>query len=58
MFKKISGVLTLALIFAFIYGWVANITSIIAFTMPITGMIIARVIGVFLSPLGAILGYF
>jgi len=41
----------------FIYGWVCNIISIID-ADALTGMVIARVAGVFVAPLGAVLGYF
>ena len=42
-------------------GWVWNIVKIVQ-SMPdglaqITGMFVARVVGVFIGPLGAILGY-
>jgi hypothetical protein len=51
--------LQLALIIGFGYGWVANLIKVIGadFGM-ITGMIVCRVIGIFLAPLGGILGYF
>lgn len=40
-------------------GWVWNIVKIISTDFSnITGMLIARVIGVFLAPLGAVLGFF
>ncbi len=41
------------------YGWAENILKIIH-TMddPVTGLFIARIAGVFLAPLGAILGLF
>lgn len=46
---------------ALAWGWVWNIVKIVQ-SMPdglagITGMFVARVVGVFIAPLGAILGY-
>lgn len=39
-------------------GWVANIIKLIGSSFdPMTGIVIARVIGVFLAPLGAVLGF-
>jgi hypothetical protein len=41
------------------YGWVRNIITIIGSDFShITGMLVARVIGVFVAPLGVVLGYF
>jgi len=40
-------------------GWVWNIIKIVHdFAMPVTGLLIVRIIGVFMAPLGAVLGYF
>lgn len=39
-------------------GWVANIVKMVGSDFdPITGLLIARVVGIFLAPLGAVLGY-
>lgn len=39
-------------------GWVANIIKLTGMSFdPLTGMVVARVIGIFFAPLGAILGY-
>lgn len=39
-------------------GWVANIVKLVGSDFdPITGLLIARVVGIFLAPLGAVLGY-
>ena len=39
-------------------GWIANIVKIIGTGFDVfTGMLIARCIGVFIAPLGAVLGY-
>lgn len=46
-------------IIAFVYGYVCNVIAIFqTMTDPITGMFIARLVGVLAAPLGAILGYF
>lgn len=40
-------------------GWIANIVKLIGmFDGEITAMLIARIIGVFAAPFGAILGFF
>jgi hypothetical protein len=62
--KKQNGYTTIALVIIGLYvaaavGWVWNIVKIIgADWSHIGGMLIARVIGAFLAPLGAILGFF
>lgn len=43
---------------AAIGGWIANIVKIFGgFDEPITAMFVARCVGVFAAPLGAVLGY-
>lgn len=56
----IVGVLGLiALLIAAAAGWVMNIAAIVhALSEPVTGMLIFRCVGIFVAPLGAILGYF
>lgn len=40
------------------YGWIANIVKLFhAINDPVTGMTILRGAGVFLAPLGAVLGF-
>lgn len=46
------------ILIAGIIGWVMNITAIIHGGFPHDGLGIARIIGVFMAPLGAVLGYF
>lgn len=55
----IVGMLVLiSFICAGIYGWVENIIKLVHIAdLPITGMFILRVVGIFLAPLGALLGY-
>lgn len=49
----------IAIVFAGIAGWVMNIIDIVAAVSdPITAMFILRCVGIFVAPLGAILGYF
>jgi uncharacterized membrane protein YagU involved in acid resistance len=49
----------LSIIAAFIYGWVANVVKFIhMLDGSVTNMFIARIVGIFAVPLGAILGYF
>lgn len=39
-------------------GWIANIVKLVGSNFePLTGMVIARIIGVFLAPLGSVLGF-
>jgi uncharacterized membrane protein YczE len=44
------------IVFALLYGYVANIVHLVN-TEHLTGMVIARAIGVFLAPLGIALGF-
>lgn len=51
--------LCIALIIMIIYGWIANVVDIIhTLNGPINALFVARIAGVFVAPLGAILGYF
>lgn len=46
-------------VFAGVIGWVMNIIDIVhAVSDPITGMFVLRCVGIFVAPLGAVLGYF
>lgn len=44
-------------VIAMLVGWVKNIMAIIDSDGTITGMLIGRVIGVFVPPIGSILGW-
>jgi len=63
MRKSQSGVTAVELfIIAFVVlgigGWVANVVKLIGSNFdPITGLVIARCIGVVLAPLGSVLGF-
>lgn len=49
----------LSIILAGVIGWVLNIVKLIGMGAdPITGLFVARVVGIFLAPLGSILGLF
>ena len=43
--------------FVFVYGWIANIVKIIGMD-DFSGFMVARVIGVFIPPIGGVLGFF
>lgn len=47
-----------AVLITLIAGWVMNILDIINHTGDVTGLLFLRVIGVFMAPLGAVLGWF
>lgn len=51
------AVFTLAVFIAAFYGWVANIVALINDANMSMGMIAARAIGIFVAPVGAVLGY-
>jgi hypothetical protein len=54
-----GAIFILSVWFLAILGWVMNIFDIVEMVNdPITGMFILRCIGVFVAPLGSILGYF
>lgn len=55
--NTLSGLLAIGLWLLGIIGWVLNIMQI-AQSDHITGMIVVRIIGVFMAPLGAVLGWF
>lgn len=39
-------------------GWIANIVKLVGSNFdPLTGMVVARAIGIFVAPLGAVLGF-
>lgn len=41
-----------------IYGWVENIVKLLHLTItPVTGEVILRIAGIFVPPLGAVMGY-
>jgi len=56
---SIAAILSLIAVFiAGIYGWFSNIVAIYhTVDLPITGMFIFRCVGIFVAPIGAVLGY-
>ena len=51
-----GGLIVLLIVLLTAYGWVANIVKLVSSDI-ITTLEIVRIIGIFLAPLGAILGY-
>lgn len=47
----------LGIVAAFVFGWIINIFKI-AFADNIDGMVVLRVIGVFVAPMGGVVGWF
>lgn len=48
---------------AAVWGWIWNIVKLVPMLMDtgplvVSGMLVGRVIGIFLAPLGSVLGYF
>jgi hypothetical protein len=55
----IAGLLYITIIIGVIYGWVMNIVHLVQNEVVWTsGMSVGRIIGIFVAPLGAVLGYF
>lgn len=53
------AIVYLVIAFGAIWGWIWNIVKIIHSDFAtITGMLVCRIIGVFVAPLGAVLGFF
>lgn len=54
-----AGILgVIAFMFAMGAGWVMNILEIVnQCCEPLTGLMVIRIIGIFVAPLGAVLGY-
>ncbi len=59
-------VFSLVVFFAWVagvIGWIMNISAVIGMLwvngpITVTGMLVLRIVGIFLAPLGAVLGYF
>lgn len=55
----IAFLIYVTIILASLYGWVMNIVSLIGSNFdPLTGLVVARIVGIFVAPLGIVLGYF
>lgn len=47
-----------ALILAFAGGWIANVVKLVGMDLgTITGLLVVRAIGIFVPPLGAVMGF-
>lgn len=58
LIELLMGVFLLVIVPAAAIGWVWNIVKLVGMTLdPITGLLIVRVVGIFIPPLGAIVGY-
>lgn len=56
--NTVFAVFVVLLVIAGIYGWIANIVKIFgADFSAITGMLALRIVGIFIGPIGAILGF-
>jgi hypothetical protein len=56
---SLAELLVVPLAVAVAGGWIANIVKILGADFePITTMLVMRFIGIFVAPLGAVLGYF
>ena len=52
------GLAAIVLMLVGVYGWVQNIIILAGSNFdPLTGMVVLRAIGVFVAPLGAVLGF-
>lgn len=50
--------ISLPIVLLGIGGWVANVVKLVGSSFdPLTGMVVARAIGVFIAPLGSVLGF-
>ena len=53
-----AAIIWLCLVFAIGYGWVMNIINIVhADFTHITGLLVIQVVGIFVAPLGSVLGW-
>lgn len=54
-----TALLIAAIVFLFAGGWIANIVKLVGMLDgELTAMFIARIVGIFVAPFGAILGFF
>ena len=57
MGKLIELLIVAALVLGLVIGWTLNIVAIVNMDSVFSGMGVVRVIGIFIAPLGAVLGY-
>ena len=57
--EMLAGVVGTSIVIAAVIGWIWNIVKLVSvgFDNPITGWFVARAIGIFVMPQGAVLGY-
>lgn len=54
-----AGLIALSIVIAGVVGWILNIGAIVHnVSEPITGLFIVRCVGIFVAPLGSVLGFF
>ena len=57
--ELVTVVLCLALAAGAAWGWVWNIIKLVGMNLdPISGLLIVRVVGIFVPPVGMVVGYF
>jgi hypothetical protein len=54
---SLAAITLLVVIIAAIYGYIVNIVALFHSTGDITGQFILRIVGIFIAPLGSILGF-
>lgn len=56
--KALVGLVVIVLAIAAVCGWVMNIVAVAnAEFVPMTGLLVLRIVGIFIGPLGAVLGW-
>ena len=54
----VAALVYLVLVIALVYGWIANIVSLYHSNFnELTGQLVLRIVGIFVAPLGAVMGY-
>jgi len=57
--KNVIGLVSIVVMGLMVAGWVKNLFALIGSNFdPITGEVMLRVIGVFIAPIGAVMGWF
>lgn len=55
---ELSSLLIAAVVLIGVGGWIANIVKLVGMDFAsVTGMLVVRAIGIFLPPLGAVMGF-
>lgn len=53
----VIGISYLLILLAILVGWVLNIVNIFKSDFDLDGVLILQVVGIFIAPLGAVMGY-